>query len=157
MLAVQFGGSDNIWVDCRNHSATGESWRGVAVFRWNVCVYSQKESVFFVSPSSPRGWWEGGTGRLIFQTLLHIFHPIPLSVLDSMYSVPLILPGIRSVLSDVFVSSCLVAHSLRLVHTLTLTHTLHLVLCLQVSLWPQPCPVEGVIKKHIFSASPLTF
>ncbi len=46
------------------------------------------------------------------------------------------------------VSLCLVAHSLRLVHTLTLTHTLHLVLCLQVSLWLQPCPIEGVMKQQ---------
>lgn len=61
MLAVQFGGSGNIWVDRRNHSATGESWRGVGVFECVfVCVCSvcnlREKGFFFESSSSPRGW-----------------------------------------------------------------------------------------------------
>lgn len=59
MLAVQFGGSDNIWVDCRNHSATGESWRGAGVCLGEiymcvcVCGGSQRGRGF-LSPPPPQ-------------------------------------------------------------------------------------------------------
>ena len=168
MLAVQFGGSDNIRVDCRNHSATGESWRGVGVFRWTmyvcvcVCVcarvISERKGVFrvpFVSKRLVRG--RDKSARLPNTPLYLPCDPtvgVRLRVQCPSVSTRNSICLVRRI-----VSLCLVAHSLRLVHTLTLTHTLHLVLCLQVSLWPKPCPIEGVIKKQwfIYSASPLTF
>lgn len=55
MLAVQFGGSDNIRVDC---SATGESWRGggyVSVKCVCLCVISVTKGVPFISKRLVRG------------------------------------------------------------------------------------------------------
>ncbi len=54
MLAVQFGGSDNIRVDCRNHSATGQSWRGAGVFGWIVCVCAYTVCVCYLREKGDR-------------------------------------------------------------------------------------------------------
>lgn len=157
MLAVQFGGSDNIRVDWRNHSATGESWRrrGGAGFLMCVClcvcVISETKGAFSASPSSPR--LVRARDRLARLPNTH-FPQIPLLALDSVYSVPCIPPGFPSASSDVL-SVCSSLPTALGWYTHRHSHTsLHLALCLQVSPWPRPSPQR---KQFIYSASLLTF
>lgn len=119
MLAVQFGPT------VRNHSATGESWRGVCggqTIRTCVCArlgaVSEKEGG--PGPLRLREAGERGTGRLVFQTRL------------SPPSAPRA-ASLALCLGRRIVRLSLAARPLRLIETRR--HGRWVLLCLQLRLW----------------------
>lgn len=119
MLAMQFGGPDNIQVDCRNHSAKKRVLDSVKcvqvkrVCKW-MCVISERKGILF-KPLPPFCIQEVDVraGHLGSQ----LCFPLDPTVQRPFYSTWISIHLVRHI-----VSSCLIAHSLRQVHTLNDIH-----------------------------------